>query len=704
MQLKRELENLYKLYGFNKVEDTENIMVFVYSHGYFNNAEIVCLSDGENNSDDLISKYQELGYSARKVFLDSVDSAHTKLFNGFFSTDHSRARLLKEYESFTEKQSHKLVLSKYEYVSCKYFDGNSMCTNNLIDFLYNRLLSDGPQLIILEAAAGFGKTCTSFEIVKLFTAESSKFTPIFTELSKNRKATLFRYVLLDEIDRNFTSLSSELVQCEITNGHVPLIIDGFDELISESASESPSDNSMQQFEETQTMLDTIAELFGDNDNTKVLLTSRKSSIFTGEIFDQWVETKLKFCNITRVSIEEPTVADWLGYDKTQVLSRKNVPLSSISNPILLSILRDMTFEEFELYCSDMNLVIRNYFESLLEREKERQSLMLGSDEQYVILSKLAGMMVDFDISSEEISFIKDMIFDINKASFPDISKRYIVAENRPTEDEFAMKLARHALLNRISASQNEIGFVNEFVFGIFISEAILGDLINLKKVGEKYIDISCTAYAVKDLSSRQVFFNKINPCLNSFNQEMVLGVDMKLNRSLTRDYNDLYLDSIVFRSDFSTGDTSKFHQCIFMNCTFNGCQLMTSAFKKCQFIECNFYGVDVVANTDEDQELTFIACNNPEKFARCAKYNPIDIEQTTDYEKILLEQYWKKGRPNAEPRRTYRTLLKGISPGYIKYIDNAITSLKHRGVITKDGQFLMLNMDKIAEIKDILGR
>lgn len=63
---------------------------------------------------------------------------------------------------------------------------------------------------------------------------TDNFAPIFTELSKNRKAALFRYVLLDEIDRKFTSLSSELVISEIRNGKVPLIIDGFDELISRS--------------------------------------------------------------------------------------------------------------------------------------------------------------------------------------------------------------------------------------------------------------------------------------------------------------------------------------------------------------------------------------------------------------------------------------------------------------------------------------
>lgn len=78
-------------------------------------------------------------------------------------------------------------------------------------------------------------------------------------MNRDIKAALFRYVLLDEIDRKFTSLSSELVISEIRNGKVPLIIDGFDELISRSNKNMSDPNSVE--DDSQTMLDTIAELF-----------------------------------------------------------------------------------------------------------------------------------------------------------------------------------------------------------------------------------------------------------------------------------------------------------------------------------------------------------------------------------------------------------------------------------------------------------
>lgn len=202
------------------------------------------------------------------------------------------------------------------------------------------------------------------------------YVPIFTELSKNRKAAVFRYVLLDEIDRKFSSLSSKLVISEIQGGKVPLIIDGFDELISRSNPSMKTDNNYDD-EDAQTMLDTIAELFQGDCKTKMVLTSRKSAIFTGELFKEWIEKKLPNCNVTRISIEEPTVRDWLGYEKTTFLEKQSIPFASIINPILLAFMRSLPFAKFEERCSNEEQVISYYFDSLLSREQERQALQLS---------------------------------------------------------------------------------------------------------------------------------------------------------------------------------------------------------------------------------------------------------------------------------------------------------------------------------------
>jgi hypothetical protein len=89
------------------------------------------------------------------------------------------------------------------------------------------------------------------------------------------------------------------------------------------------------------------------------------------------------------------------------------------NPVLLTILRNSPFEEFEKDFTDINNIIHNYFNGLLNRERDRQNLFLSENEQYNIMLELAVMMVEFDISSEEPGFIKDMLRDIISLNMPD---------------------------------------------------------------------------------------------------------------------------------------------------------------------------------------------------------------------------------------------------------------------------------------------
>ena len=107
--------------------------------------------------------------------------------------------------------------------------------------------------------------------------------PILAELSKKRRARIFQYVLLEEMDRKFSQLSSKLVRTQIQEGRIPLIIDGFDELLSRI------DNESEHSDDAISMLDTISSLLQSGSQSKILLTSRKSSIFTGDLFDEWVE-------------------------------------------------------------------------------------------------------------------------------------------------------------------------------------------------------------------------------------------------------------------------------------------------------------------------------------------------------------------------------------------------------------------------------
>ena len=694
-----EIEALYELYGFSKVKQSDDYVVFTYSNGYFYNAEIIKFNN-QIEETKLKREFEEAGYSVRIIEYVSLEKTHELLFNGFFAVKNINDRLLKDYELFGELQSKKLLGATYEYVEPKCNWNCEGEQKDLIFGIYEQIQKPGAQLIILEAAAGYGKTCTSYELIKMIADNcTDNFAPIFTELSKNRKAALFRYVLLDEIDRKFTSLSSELVISEIRNGKVPLIIDGFDELISRSNKNMSDPNSVE--DDSQTMLDTIAELFEPGCQTKVVLTSRKSAIFTGDIFEEWKDKHLPKCNVTRVSIDEPTVSDWIGFEKTEYLEKHGIPFASIINPILLAFMRSMEMDKFEETCSNVENVISYYFNSLLERERERQSLQLTVKEQYRIMEQIAKDFVEFEIIAEEISFIRDLFIEIIHDNYKSYRDRYVAIEERPTEEEFATKLAGHALLNRISPQKNQIGFINDFIFGIVIGDCSLEDDSILEEMDGKYIDIACTAYASRSDEKKNELLEKVLPQIDRLNYEQQLDTEIKLANTIQRNYESHYFSNRSFQDVFFDGSYG-FKKCTFRNCLFKESIFVTRAFEECSFYDCKFYDIEVIRDTTTNRKLIFSAnCVGHEKLMKESAYEEANIV-TDNYEQIVLKMYWRKGNRFSRGRLPEMFLLRTPNEETRMGIANALESLKHKNLLYKEGHYWFVNTEKIKEIKEIL--
>ena len=694
-----EIEALYELYGFSKVKQSDDYVVFTYSNGYFYNAEIIKFNN-QIEETKLKREFEEAGYSVRIIEYVSLEKTHELLFNGFFAVKNINDRLLKDYELFGELQSKKLLGATYEYVEPKCNWNCEGEQKDLIFGIYEQIQKPGAQLIILEAAAGYGKTCTSYELIKMIADNcTDNFAPIFTELSKNRKAALFRYVLLDEIDRKFTSLSSELVISEIRNGKVPLIIDGFDELISRSNKNMSDPNSVE--DDSQTMLDTIAELFEPGCQTKVVLTSRKSAIFTGDIFEEWKDKHLPKCNVTRVSIDEPTVSDWIGFEKTEYLEKHGIPFASIINPILLAFMRSMEMDKFEETCSNVENVISYYFNSLLERERERQSLQLTVKEQYRIMEQIAKDFVEFEIIAEEISFIRDLFIEIIHDNYKSYRDRYVAIEERPTEEEFATKLAGHALLNRISPQKNQIGFINDFIFGILIGDCILEDDSILEEMDGKYIDIACTAYASRSDEKKNELLEKVLPQIDRLNYEQQLDTEIKLANTIQRNYESHYFSNRSFQDVFFDGSYG-FKKCTFRNCLFKESIFVTRAFEECSFYDCKFYDIEVIRDTTTNRKLIFSAnCVGHEKLMKESAYEEANIV-TDNYEQIVLKMYWRKGNRFSRGRLPEMFLLRTPNEETRMGIANALESLKHKNLLYKEGHYWFVNTEKIKEINEIL--
>lgn len=700
-----KIKQLYQLYGFTLApnSDPEQYLIFSFSNGYFYNAEIIKFEvDDEETFIHLKEDYEKLGYSVRIIQYESYEKMHELLFNGFFSVKNVNSRLKREYEEFCQLQSSKMLDIQYEYIEPECNWNNSGRQHNLVKNILSQMQLPGAQLIIIEAAAGYGKTCTAYEIVKEI-SELANCAPIFTELSKNRKAALFRYVLLDEIDRKFVALSSDLVIKEIQNGKVPLIIDGFDELISQSSKTITEKNVITE-DNSQTMLDTIAELFQKDCNTKVVLTSRKSAIFTGDIFEKWVSEHLSDkCTVNRVSIEEPTMRDWLGAEKTEYLKNQRIPFTSIINPILLAFMRSMEMDVFQAKCSNAEEVIQYYFVSLLDRERGRQSLMLNVQEQYNIMQILAQNFVEFEIVAEEPAFIRDLFAEIIQDNYKEYRDRYVSVEERPTEEEFAYKLAEHALLNRISPRKNDIGFINNFIFGIFIGDSIIQEKLQIQKMDSQFIDIACTAYSSRSDEKREELLKKVFPYLPRMNYEQQLDIEIKLSDTIMHNYRGHYISDKSFITNTFFDGIYYFQKCTFRNCVFKECIIMTSAFRECSFYDCKFYDVEIMRDTIENQKLIFSGnCFGHEEFMREAAYEA-EIEKTDTYEERILKKYWATGNRFSKGRLPEMVLLKSQDEEERTGLEEALETLKKKEFLFKSGHYWFIQRDKIKEIKEMLG-
>lgn len=449
------------------------------------------------------------------------------------------------------------------------------------------------------------------------------------------------------------------------------------------------------------MLDTIAELFEPGCQTKVVLTSRKSAIFTGDIFEEWKDKHLPKCNVTRVSIDEPTVSDWIGFEKTEYLEKHGIPFASIINPILLAFMRSMEMDKFEETCSNVENVISYYFNSLLERERERQSLQLTVKEQYRIMEQIAKDFVEFEIIAEEISFIRDLFIEIIHDNYKSYRDRYVAIEERPTEEEFATKLAGHALLNRISPQKNQIGFINDFIFGILIGDCILEDDSILEEMDGKYIDIACTAYASRSDEKKNELLEKVLPQIDRLNYEQQLDTEIKLANTIQRNYESHYFSNRSFQDVFFDGSYG-FKKCTFRNCLFKESIFVTRAFEECSFYDCKFYDIEVIRDTTTNRKLIFSAnCVGHEKLMKESAYEEANIV-TDNYEQIVLKMYWRKGNRFSRGRLPEMFLLRTPNEETRMGIANALESLKHKNLLYKEGHYWFVNTEKIKEIKEIL--
>lgn len=701
----QQLDSLYKLYHFQHLPvDDVRIRVYSFVTKYFSNADIILLKEIETGELGIIkNEIASLGFSVTVRNYRTIQDAKESLFDGFFDVKSSKKILEKSYFDYIDKIKDITFTESYQYIQTQYIDErNIVRTDNIVDTILNNLSEPGPVLILLEAAAGFGKTSTSYEVIKHFAkSEESSRIPLFTELSRNRQASIFKYVLYDEINNRFTGRSLELVTRNIQEGRIPVIIDGFDELLKNKSSDG-----IEKFEDAEPMLETIKELLSGE--TKILLTTRRTAIFSDDEFFKWLEESQLDFSFYRYSISDPNISDWISSTREKQLQKAGLNLKSISNPVLLAYLRSLNDTRFEEALSDIDIIINDYLEKLLERENTRQELIMSVDEQMRILKILSYHFTNHDITSDNKENIEKLIFEQERLLLYDVQNRY-PSSKRPSVEQLINKLMIHACLDRKGDNDNQIGFVNDFMLGSFVGKNLL-DQGDSWFGTERFVDFVLTAYLSRSEDTRRLIYEVLQKSLlDLLDEEKQIFIDNYMFGMINHDFSELFFSELEFRKNLNNNKTLR--NCVFSDCEFHEIDFETELnqphTEMLFFINCSFYNYRMTTEMIAAKSINFTNCSFTPDFSNDGIQEQEFTQEYIDpYQKKVLERFWQSGRDRFIPHKRHGTLRLGIPSEEIQFVDEAIKELIRKNyIIERRGQHsLELNINYLKEIKEILQR
>lgn len=669
---REQLNNLFAEYGYTLKEQNDSCCVYLLQQGMYYGAEIVIFDGTEQN--ELYQSYLDIGYSVKRQNFKSIEEVEEYLFRGFFKTDTLDIEIRHRYNAFVERQVRPYGINTgivYRYIPMPFIvykgisdEGKS--GEDLLKLVFEQITRPGAHLVIIEAAAGYGKTCTSYEIFNRFiNRESTKsIKPIFTELSRNRDAKQFKYVLWSEIDKEKTTIAKQkLVVYNIRKGRIPLIVDGFDELLSKDI-DSGGIEGLDEFEQVETMLSTIGGLL--TENAKIILTSRKTAIFAGNQFEQWMEKFNGAFDVIRIQLEKPDIRSWLSDERYEALKSARVPLTHVSNPVILTYLRNIPIADFDEVLKGPVDITTKYLESLLNREQDRQNITISVGDQQIIFENLALSFLELDIMGESRQFIKDLIVEKNKQMLLYYKE---LSVNNLTLSELLNTLTNHALLDRLG-NKDFVTFINEYIFGYLLGQALLkrSDDILQQHIpfSENIFERVLASFKYADASKRNELWNTLMPFRSKMSKEFTLSFDCVLVQRLYSTFENHVFNSLNFENVVFDTEEECFFNVSFVGCIFEKCEFSPFAFKNTFFTGCKFLDCTL------KQELTSTDCSRM-FFYGCEDYDSgflskfdtqyevkISQEDEQSLEMRILSMYFKVDRRST--RTKYVSYIKDEFP------------------------------------------
>lgn len=708
-----QLDELYTRYGYD-ARKSKKTRVYLFTKSIYNGADIV--KTGTDEEAKILQKeYSKGGYAVKIREFKTIEEAEDTLFRDFFKADGVIYNLQKRYESFIQKlmmnlpenANYQYIRSSYDYI--EYSLDENLNSKKLIsaddnkNSLVTRVVKQinehiGPLLIIIEAAAGYGKTCTAYEILNEFISIPSVKLPFFTELSRDRSAKIFKHILQFEIEEQFSNrVDSSLVIYQIKSGRIPLIIDGFDELIAKDFSFTSN-----HFEQVESMLSTIVDLL--TENAKIVITSRKTAIFNSEEFHNWMIDRDINYTLVKITISEPRIENWLNSERLDIINSNNFPVEQIANPVLLTYLRYVKIDELKRMIIDNQSIVSKYFDFLLTREQVRQSLPIEPETQLRIFRKLVRLLTEWDTKAESKEFIRELLLDYNKTILEETKRKY-TPDKRPRIDQLADILSNHAFLDR--KDSGKIGIVNEFVFGTLIGENLI--LGKYEQYMENFYDVltqmfallAVQAFQVQPKENKEKLWKVFNDFPFHYDPEFFFKIDTDFKNEIIRDYKLATLIEFQLESYYLTKE-KQFDSTIFTSCTFKDCVFSLKAFKNCSFVNCYFYNCELITNGEgySNGYFTLYGCIDDNDFVNKV-YECEEKQQVEEIniEKEILDLYFKKG--SFKPRHRQLSHIKNELSDYtFKTVSKTIHKLEKDGFIQLNGDLSFLTRAGIAYYND----
>lgn len=707
-----EFDRIYNLYGYTPV-DYDGIRVYEFRHGRYFGVDIL-VEKGEESSSavkKISQAYKKENFSIAIKSTESFENIELDLFKSFFQVEALKRIMNKRYEDFEAKQLNGLPQgAKYQYISGKFLSRYYSSSDNWdlgfsedehSDSVLNHIISEvysnnGPSLVLIEAAAGYGKTCTAYELIHRLCKSNKETLPLYIELSRNREATIFRHILQNEIELQFQNIvTSDVVLYQISKGRIPVVIDGFDELLSKDTALGTKD-----YHKVEGILNTLFDLL--HENAKIIITSRKTAIFSSEDFFSWSTTAKSRFNLLRISLSEPSVGDWLNGEQIKVLEENHFPVENVSNPVLLSYIRNLSLDELK-EVSNSNSLVDKYFDLLLNREIQRQNLLMNASLQMRIFLKLARFMCEFNIKSEEKSLIKSLILDYNTSIFNEYIDSF-PGYPKPTFDDLAETLSNHVLLDR--KSNGTVGFINDFILG-----TLIGDNIITGKFSEHYTNCKLDSVIEEDFASLAVTAFRVQSsekksslckCLDdfdcSYSQDYQFQKDVYLRSSLsTTQYSDIAIKDMTV-TDKLLGSPSQFKNMVFSSCLFIRCVFRKAAFEQSGLIDCKLtdckWAID--EQHDGDHTMYMITCtsNNGLEDTLYDDSKPCSAIDEESIGRRVLGCFFRNGHFTQMRRITF--IKNALADCDKKELLKEMARLNRQHLIALDGDLCFIQKDGIA--------